>query len=107
MRTDVYRFTFVPTIDMLEAEATLQLAIAAADGLFGEARTRMDVAYFVDVSRASMFVDGNTPVGNAVIRIFTAFATREFGPDAFAVRRMPAAGGQDDRGATAPGTVEA
>jgi len=107
MRTDVYKFTFDPPVDMLETEATLQLAIVAAEGLFGEARTRMDAAYFVDAPRASLLVDGNTAVGNAVIRIFTAFATREFGSDAFAVRRMPAASGQDDCGANASGTVAA
>lgn len=88
MRTDVFRFTFTPAVNMLEAEATLQLAIVAAEGLFGEARTRMDAAYLVDAPRASMLVDGNTSVGNAVIRIFTAFATHEFGADAFSIRRV-------------------
>ena len=105
MRTDVFRFTFDPAVDMLEVEATLQLAIVAAEGLFGEARTRMDAAYFVDAPRATMLVDGNTAVGNAVIRIFTTFATHEFGADAFSIRRVTTA---HDRGKSAPASpVEA
>jgi len=94
MRTDVFRFTFAPFVDMIEAEATLQLAIVAAEGLFGEARTRTDVGYFADVPRHVIVVDGSTPAGSAVVRIFVAFVTHEFGADAFAVRRVTTAPAQ-------------
>jgi len=98
MRTDVFRFTFTPSVNMLEAEATLQLAIVAAEGLFGEARTRTDVAYFADLPRHALVVDGSTSAGSAVVRVFTAFITHELGADAFTVRRVTTAPAQTSVG---------
>lgn len=88
MRTDVYRFTFVRTADLVEAESTLQLAILATQGLLGDACVRMETSYHIDVRRCAILIDGGTTAGNAVVRIFTAFITREFGADAFSVRRV-------------------
>lgn len=99
MRTDVFRFTFAPAVDMIEAEATLQLTIVAAEGLFGESRTRMEVTYFADVPRHALVIDGSTSAGSAVVHIFTAFITHEFGADAFTVRRVTTA---HDRGTSTP-----
>jgi hypothetical protein len=90
MNTAVFRFTFAPGVDLTEAEATLQLSILAAEGLFGEARVRMEVSYHADAPRSVIVVDGSTPSGDAVVRIFTSFLTREFGPEGFSVRRIPA-----------------
>ncbi len=87
MSDTVFRFSFRAGIDLTEVEATLQLAIVAAEGLFGEARVRMEVAYHVDAPRSMILIDGRTGAGDAVVRIFTAFVTREFGEDAFHVRR--------------------
>ena len=90
MNTAVFRFSFSPGVDMTEAEATLQLAILASEGLFGEARVRMEVSYHTDAPRSVIVVDGCTPPGDAAVRIFAAFLTREFGADAFTVRAIPA-----------------
>lgn len=92
MRTAVFRFSFGRGADLAEAEATLHLAVLAAEGLLGEARVRMEFAYHPDPPRSAILVDGGTPSGDAIVRVYTAFLTREFGPDGFAVRRMPAAG---------------
>ena len=89
MRTDVYRFCFARSIDMMEAEATLQLAVLASEGVFGEARVRIEVAYLIDARRSVIVVDGGTPSGAAVVRSFAAFLTREFGADGFSVRAVP------------------
>lgn len=89
LRTDVYRFCFARSINMMEAEATLQLAILASEGLFGEARVRIEVSYLIDAPRCVIVVDGGTPSGVAVARIFAAFLTREFGADGFSVRAVP------------------
>lgn len=92
MLTDVFRFRFASPAALAEAEATLHLSILAAGGLFGEARTRTDVSYHADPPRAALLVDGGSPCGSAVVRIFTAFLIKEFGADGFAVRRMPCGG---------------
>jgi len=102
MKTNVIRFTFAPYADLVEVEATLQLAILASEGLCGEARVRLEVSYFVDSPRSVILIDGGTPAGGAVIRIFTALVMREFGADVFHVERVeqnaasstPAAGDQ-------------
>jgi len=92
MIREVYRFRFRSDIDLAEAESTLHLAIVAAEGLFGEAQTRMDVAYAVDPSITAVIVDASTEVGQAVSAIFTAFVLREFGRQAFDVRRFDGVG---------------
>lgn len=88
MKTNVIRFTFAPSTDLAEVEATLQLAILASEGLCGEARVRLEVSYFVDSPRSVILIDGGTPAGGAVIRIFAALVMREFGADVFRVERV-------------------
>jgi hypothetical protein len=90
MTTGVYRFTFDKEIALTDAEATLHLAMIAAEGLFGNAIVRMDVSFEADQAGRSLTVDGTTPVGAAVVRMFTSLMLREFGEDAFTVRRVKA-----------------
>lgn len=90
MTTGVYRFTLDKDIALTDAEATLHLATIAAEGLFGNAIVRMDVSFTADQDGRSLTVDGTTPVGAAVVRMFTSLMLREFGEDAFTVRRVKA-----------------
>lgn len=91
MHTNVYRFILSRSIDPADAEATLYLAITACEGLFGHSRVRMDVSYHLDAPRAAVLIDGTTATGDAVVRIFTVFLARNFGPDSFSVRRLRSA----------------
>lgn len=90
MTTGTYRFEFDPKVSLLEAEQSLHLAIFAAEGLFGEARVRMEVSYHVDEPHRAIVADGATEVGGAVVRMFTGLLIREFGEEAFKVRRREA-----------------
>ena len=92
MFEQAYRYRFAERVDMRGAEDLVFLSILAADGLFGEARVRMDAAYAVDESIRALVIDAGTPVGLVVNCIFTAFALREFGPCAIHVRRVEAFG---------------
>jgi len=83
-----YRFLRKPDVPLDEAEMSLQLAILAAEGLFGGARVRMEPGDRLDEPQRALLVDANTEVGSAVVRIFTAFLTREFGEARFDVRRV-------------------
>ena len=87
MTAQWYRFTISERADFMEAEATLHLAILAAEGLYGESRVRMDVSYIADETRSVICIDGATPTGDATVRIFASLLSREFGPDGFSVRR--------------------
>lgn len=88
MTSGVYRFRLQADVPLEEAEMSLQLAILAAEGLFGGARVRMEAGYRVDEPQRALLVDARTEVGSAVVRIFTAFLTREFGEARFEVRRV-------------------
>ncbi len=81
-----YRYVFHDAVPIAEAEATLHLAILAAQSLFGEARVRMDASYSIDEQRRVCVVDASNDVGRCVCRIFTGYLTREFGDSAFRVR---------------------
>ncbi|REK40903.1 MAG: hypothetical protein DWQ20_00815 [Actinobacteria bacterium] len=81
-----YEFGFTDK-DRDEAAATLRLAHIAVEGLFGEARSRLEVSTRVTTNGGDLLViDASSAPGEALCRIFLAFAAREFGADAFTVR---------------------
>jgi len=88
MTTDIYRFELDKTVPLEEAEQSLHLAIIAVQGLFGQARVRLDAGYHLDEPRRVIVVDGTTAVGMSVVRVFTEFLLREFGWDGFEVHRV-------------------
>ncbi len=93
MITEAYRYRFKEDVDLRDVEDTLMLALLAAEGIHGQARVRMDAAYTVDKPLRVVVVDASTDVGQDVAGIYTSFITKEFGPDAFRVRRLD----QEDR----------
>ena len=90
MQSPVLRFVFAHRVQISDAEATLHLAILAAEGLFGASRVRMDVAYSVDRAHRVIHLDTGSVPGDAVARIFAVFAAREFGDGSFTVGRVRA-----------------
>jgi hypothetical protein len=68
---------------------SLHLAMLAVEGIFGEARVRLEAAYHLDEARRAIIVDGAMPVGATVAHVFTSFLLHEFGDEAFEVRRVP------------------
>lgn len=86
--TRAYKYQFREGIDTRDVEDTLLLAFLAAEGVFGEARVRLDGAYSTDREARTVTVDASTAVGHVVNAVFTTFAIKEFGRDAFAVRRL-------------------
>jgi hypothetical protein len=83
-----YRYKFLSSAALQEAEMTLLLALLAAEGLHGESRVRMDAAYAVDKDLFSIAVDTSTAVGDDIANIFTAFIAKELGQNKFFVRRL-------------------
>ncbi|RIK82084.1 MAG: hypothetical protein DCC67_07670 [Planctomycetota bacterium] len=86
---------------MREVEETLLLAVLAVESLFGESTVRLDASYSVDAPRRSCVIDGSTEVGRALSRVFTGFVTREFGGDAFGIRRGESASPTNETAACA------
>jgi len=88
MGARIYRYQFDKGVPMLEVEQSLHLAILAVECLHGEARVRLDVGYSISEEKRALVVDAGTQVGQDICRIFTGFAIKEFGEDAFKVRRL-------------------
>jgi len=88
MSVGVFRFTFSSDVPLDEAEATLQLATFAVEGLFGTARVRLDFAYHIDTDHRMVVVDGLKEVGAMVVQVFAGLLLREVGEDAFQVERL-------------------
>lgn len=81
-----YRFQFEPDVSLTEVEQTLHLALFAVEGLFGEARVRLEASYRLDERGDAILVNGISDVGAAVVKVFVGLLLREFGADAFQVR---------------------
>ena len=88
MITEGYRYRFAERVSLRDAEDTLLLALLAAEGIYGQARVRMDAAYAVDRALRAVVVDCSTDVGQDVAGIYTSFLTKEFGARAFDVRPL-------------------
>lgn len=88
MSMSQHEYRFGPSIQLKDAEALLQLAVLSVEGLFGAATVRMRVAYERDPELGAITIDTATVAGDAVARIFTGLAIREFGEAAFEVRQV-------------------
>ena len=95
MSRELYRYTFDPSLSLGDVEASLFLALLAAESLHGRSQVRLDASFTLSRKKRSCVVDGTTEVGRSITRIFTGFLTREFGEETFRVKRVqegPAAG---------------
>ena len=88
MSAEIYRYQFATGVPARDIEETLHLAVLAAECLHGEARVRLDASYCMDADKRACVIDGGTEVGRDTCRIFTGFAMKEFGQDAFKVERL-------------------
>jgi hypothetical protein len=88
MNPAIYRYAFDESVSLDEVESSLLLAVLAVESLHGQSRVRLDTAYCMDHSRRACVIDARTDVGRDISRIFTGFAIREFGEDAFDVERF-------------------
>jgi hypothetical protein len=86
----LYRYTLSARIPEEEAEASLLLAVLAAEALHGESQVRLDAAHHYDAGRRACVIDAATAVGRDINRLFVGFLRREFGPDSFTVARVDA-----------------
>jgi hypothetical protein len=83
-----YRYVFASTVPQEEVEASLLLALFAAESLHGEDQVRLDAAHFFDADRRACVIDAGTAVGRDLNRLFVGFVRREFGAEAFTVERV-------------------
>ena len=88
MSKEVYSYRFNRDCPAREVEETLHLAVIAVESLHGQSRVRLDASYCMDSEQCGCVIDASTEVGRHIVRIFTGFAIREFGEEAFKVSRV-------------------
>jgi hypothetical protein len=88
MTRELYRYAFKSDVLLEDIEASLVLALMATESLHGEAQVRLDASHYLDAEKHACVIDAGTSVGRDICCIFTGFAIREFGEDAFQVERV-------------------
>ena len=88
MNRELYRYNFDSEVPIRDVEESLLLAVLATECLHGRSLVRLDACFCLDSKKRSCVVDAATEVGRAITRIFTGFLSREFGEEAFRVKRV-------------------
>lgn len=83
----IYRFQFQRHVPLEKAEATLMLALIAAEALHGQPNVRLSVRYLFGEDKHACVIDGDNEIARQVVLIFTQFLIHEFGEDTFQIRR--------------------
>ena len=88
MKNDIYKYEFSFDVPIDEVERSLALSVLTTESLHGRTRVRLDASFCIDKEKHACIVDAGTEVGCHIASIFTGYLTREFGENAFKVRRM-------------------
>jgi len=88
MNHDIYKYEFSFNIPLDEVEQSLALSVLTTESLHGRTRVRLDASFCMDKEKHACIVDASTEVGRHIASIFTGYLTREFGENAFKVRRL-------------------
>lgn len=88
MNREIYRYSFEASVDIAEVEASLLLALLAAESLHGESQVRLEASHALDTEGRTCVIDTSGAVGRDLNRLFVGFVRREFGEDSFRVTRL-------------------
>ena len=88
MNHDIYRYEFSANVPLDEVEQSLALSVLTTESLHGRTRVRLDASFCIDKEKHACVVDAGTEVGRHIASIFTGYLTREFGENAFRVKRL-------------------
>lgn len=87
MAEERVRFRFLKSVPIDEVEGTLRLACLAAEALHGTDRVQLEAKYAVERAGRTVTIHMVNEVGRDLALIFSGYARREFGQEAFEVRR--------------------
>lgn len=87
MTHDTYKYRFDESVPAQELEDTFMLAMLAVESLHGRSRVRMESRFNLDKARRTCVIDASTDVGSDLARIFTGFATKEYGERSVLIER--------------------
>lgn len=84
----LYRYTFPSSVDFMEVEAAMLLALFGTQSLHGETQVRLDAAHTIDRESRVCLLDATTPIGLDLNRLFLGFIRREVGDESIRVERL-------------------
>jgi hypothetical protein len=82
----VCRFKFNREVDREVIEWHIAQSILASEGVFGQAKVRLNAAYLAADNK--VVIDVSSPVGENIAEVFTWRMTKEFGEESFSVERI-------------------
>jgi hypothetical protein len=91
MRQRIYRYQFAGDVSMEDVEASIVIALLAAESLHGECDLQLAAPHYFDAKPRACVVDATTSVGQDFNRILLGFLRREFGTASFQVQAVEAA----------------
>jgi hypothetical protein len=91
MQPSQYQYSFAPSLDITDVEATVTLAFLATESLHGESRVRLETSHAFDAEQRTCVIDAANEVGRDFNQLFLGFMTREFGAASFEVKPVGAA----------------
>src|SRR5262245_43467809 len=83
MSESICRYTFGENVPPEEVEASLVLAVMAAEHLHGETAVRLDAPYSWEPGERRCVIADDRLAGRDLNRIFLGFLRREFEPTSF------------------------
>ena len=92
MTQETYKYRFDQAVPARDMEDTFMLALLAVESLHSRPRVRMEVGFVIDKPNRTCIINAVTPVGRDLARIFTGFATCEYGERAMRIERIAPSG---------------
>lgn len=92
MTQETYKYRFDQAVPAQDMEDTFMLALLAVESLYSCSRVRLEVGFVIDKPNRTCIINVVTPVGRDLARIFTGFATREYGERAVRIERIAPSG---------------
>lgn len=97
MYHQIVTIVFKRGVPMSEVDGTLRLARLACDALYGADRVEFEAQHEIDHGRRICRIDTASDVGVALAAVFRGYARREFGVDAFEIKRARRAKAMTER----------
>jgi len=92
MTQETYKYRFDQAVPAQDMEDTFMLALLAVESLHSCSRVRLEVGFVIDKPNRTCIINAVTPVGQDLARIFTGFATCEYGERAVRIERIAPSG---------------
>ncbi len=97
MSDNILIFKFEDTIPIQDLIDTLSLARIGVESLHGAAKAQIEIRQHINERERRIAIDATTDCGRDLAKLFTGFARKEYGWQAFTIERSADSAGQELR----------